>query len=49
VKRRRRPQQETATRGRRSRAAARYSQSPLFMRLLVALFPFLGSWFRIML
>jgi hypothetical protein len=49
VKRRRRPQQETATRGRRSRAAARYSQSPLFMRLLVAVFPFLGSWFRIML
>ncbi|KAI4964925.1 hypothetical protein ZWY2020_043095 [Hordeum vulgare] len=40
-----------ATRRRRSRgaAAARYGQAPLPMRLLIALFPFLGSWFRIML
>ncbi|VAH18528.1 hypothetical protein VPH35_009032 [Triticum aestivum] len=40
-----------ATRRRRSRgaAAARYRQAPLPMRLLVALFPFLGSWFRILL
>ncbi|XP_048536760.1 uncharacterized protein LOC125515367 isoform X2 [Triticum urartu] len=40
-----------ATRRRRSRgaAAARYRQAPLPMRLLIALFPFLGSWFRIML
>ncbi|KAM0884623.1 hypothetical protein ACQ4PT_030871 [Festuca glaucescens] len=52
VGRRRRPQPETATRTRRprSRAAARYTlQPPLLMRLLVAVFPFLGSWFRIML
>ncbi|XP_047087490.1 uncharacterized protein LOC124699195 [Lolium rigidum] len=46
---RRKPQPETTTRRRpRSRAAARYTQSPLLMRLLVAVFPFLGSWFRIM-
>ncbi|KAF6995589.1 hypothetical protein CFC21_012064 [Triticum aestivum] len=40
-----------ATRRRRSRgaAAARYRQAPLPMRLLIALFPFLGSWFRILL
>lgn len=49
VRRRRRPQPETTTRRGRSRAAARYRQSPLLMRLLVAVFPFLGSWFRIML
>ncbi|KAM0901002.1 hypothetical protein ACQ4PT_020261 [Festuca glaucescens] len=47
--RRRRPQPETRRPRSRAAAAARYRQSPLFMRLLVALFPFLGSWFRIML
>lgn len=26
----------------------RYKQAPLFMRLLVAVFPFLGSWFRLL-
>nr|XP_051198152.1 stress protein DDR48-like [Lolium perenne] len=47
--RRRRPQPERRRPRSRAAAAARYRQSPLFMRLLVALFPFLGSWFRIML
>jgi hypothetical protein len=50
VGRRRRPQPETTARRRRprSRAAARYTQSPLLMPLFIAVFPFLGSWFRIM-
>lgn len=26
----------------------KYKEAPLFMRLLVAVFPFLGSWFRIL-
>uniref|UniRef100_A0ACD5XXQ1 Uncharacterized protein n=1 Tax=Avena sativa TaxID=4498 RepID=A0ACD5XXQ1_AVESA len=51
---RKRPGPEpTAARRRRPRsraaAAARYRQSPLLMHLLVALFPFLGSCFRVML
>jgi len=27
--------------------STRYKQAPLFMRLLVAVFPFMGSWFRL--
>ncbi|XP_006644524.2 uncharacterized protein LOC102708567 [Oryza brachyantha] len=32
----------------RSGGSRRYNQAPLLTRLLVALFPFLGSWFRIL-
>jgi hypothetical protein len=32
----------------RSSSSMRYNQAPLLTRLLVALFPFLGSWFRIL-
>jgi len=28
--------------------STRYKQAPLFMRLFVAVFPFLGSWFRLL-
>lgn len=28
--------------------STRYKQAPIFMRLLVAVFPFLGSWFRLL-
>ncbi|KAJ3693903.1 hypothetical protein LUZ60_009383 [Juncus effusus] len=31
-----------------SKRGRRYNEVPMFMRLLVAVFPFLGSWFRIL-